>query len=74
MDYTLNAVMNKDGYYYIKGIDKPINRIKDWQIKQDVKNNVFDVMGKLDLGDKEYVVFRDEILRDIKRFLENDAR
>ena len=73
MDYTLNAVMNKDGYYYIKGIDEPINRIQDWQIKQDVNNNVFGVMEKLDLGDKEYVVFRDEILKDIKRFLENDA-
>ncbi len=75
MDYTLNAVMNKDGYYYIKGIDEPISRIKDWQIKQDVKNNVFGVMAELNLGAKEYVVSRDKILRDIKRFLENnDAR
>lgn len=63
IDGTLNAMINKDGYYLMQHA-KPITKISDSVLKSDIKNHL-DVMQTIPL--EVYYVFRDEIVNDLKR-------
>lgn len=63
IDGTLNAMINKDGYYLMQHA-KPITKISDSVLKSDIKNHL-DVMQTVPL--EVYYVFRDEIVNDLKR-------
>ena len=73
IDYTLNALMNKEGYYMIQNA-KPLSRIDSKTIKEDSKIlNKFDKLGSFNI--KEYLLFRDEIMKDFeknKEIIENE--
>lgn len=62
IDYTMNAVMNKKGYYFIRHV-KELCRINNHDILSDL-----DLFGSLEgLNIKEYMVFRHEMARDLER-------
>lgn len=64
IDFTMNAIINKDGYYLIKHA-KPLNKILD----KDVKSDLELYMSKCDGGDIsliQYLVFRDEMIKDFQ--------
>ena len=63
IDGTLNAMINKDGYYLMQHA-KPITKISDSVLKSDIKNHL-DVMQTIPI--ETYYVFRDEIVNDLKR-------
>ena len=63
IDGTLNAMINKDGYYLMQHA-KPITKISDSVLKSDIKNHL-DVMQTVPL--EVYYVFRDEIVNDLER-------
>lgn len=63
IDGTLNAMINKDGYYLMQHA-KPITKISDSILKSDIKNHL-DVMQTIPI--ETYYVFRDEIVNDLKR-------
>ena len=63
IDGTLNAMINKDGYYLMQHA-KPITKISDSVLKSDIKNHL-DVMQTIPL--EVYYVFRNEIVNDLKR-------
>lgn len=63
IDGTLNAMINKEGYYLMQHA-KPITKISDSVLKSDIKNHL-DVMQTIPL--EVYYVFRDEIVNDLKR-------
>lgn len=63
IDGTLNAMINKDGYYLMQHA-KPITKISDSVLKSDIKNHL-DVMQIIPI--ETYYVFRDEIVNDLKR-------
>ena len=65
-DYTMNAYMNKDAYYFIKNA-KELSRVSNKQIKEDWK-----ILGQLSRSgitfmENEYLVFRDEYMKDLKK-------
>ena len=65
-DYTMNAIMNREAYYMIKHA-KELSRVSNKQIKDDWK-----ILGQLDkrgitLKENEYLVFRDEYMKDLKK-------
>jgi len=62
IDYTMNVVMNKRGYYFIRHACE-LCRIKDSDILSD--GELFSQLGCLD--DKEYLVFRHEIASDLEK-------
>lgn len=65
IDYTLNAMINKEGYYQIQNAI-PLSRISSVKIKEDVDVlNKLKQLGKLDI--KEYLLFRDEIINDYEK-------
>lgn len=63
IDGTLNAMINKDGYYLMQHA-KPITKISDSVIKSDIKNHL-DVMQTMPM--EVYYVFRNEIVNDLER-------
>lgn len=63
IDCTLNAMINKDGYYLMQHA-KPITKISDSVLKSDIKNHL-DVMQTMPM--EVYYVFRNEIVNDLKR-------
>lgn len=65
IDYTLNALMNKEGYYMIQRA-KPLSRIDSKLLKEDRKVlDKFDKLGYFNI--KEYLLFRDEIMKDFDK-------
>lgn len=65
IDYTLNIFMNKEGYYYMQNA-KPLSRVSNKSIIEDLKTiKKFDKLGSFNI--KEYLLFRDEIMKDFKR-------
>jgi hypothetical protein len=65
-DYTMNALINKEGYYMLKHA-KERSRVSNKQIKDDWK-----ILGQLakrgiTFKENEYLVFRDEIMRDLEK-------
>lgn len=63
IDGTLNAMINKKGYYLMQHA-KPINRISDDTLRSDIKNYLASI-ERLPL--EVYYVFRDEIVKDLKK-------
>ena len=61
IDGTLNAMINKQGYYLMQHA-KPITKIDDSTLKSDLKNYVNE-MRSIPL--EVYYVFRDEIVNDL---------
>ena len=65
-DYTMNAIMNKEGYYMLKHAEE-LSRVSHKQLRDDWK-----ILGQLDkrgitFKENEYLVFREEIIRDFKK-------
>lgn len=60
-----NAVMNKDGYYAIEQIE-PISRIS-WKESYIEMMTICELGLNADLGMKDYVIFREQLLRDLKK-------
>jgi hypothetical protein len=65
-DYTMNVVMNKEGYYLIKHAEE-LSRVSHKQIIDDLK-----ILGQLSkqgivFRENEYLVFRDEIMKDLEK-------
>ena len=63
IDGTLNAMINKEGYYLMQHA-KPITKISDSVLKSDIKNHL-DVMQTIPI--EAYYVFRNEIINDLER-------
>lgn len=63
-DYTLNACINKDGYYFIKHAE-PLSVISKENIAREYPLLCGDDSTKFNV--KEYLLFRDEIIRDLDR-------
>lgn len=62
IDYTLNSIMNAEGYYNLCHI-KPLTRILCKDVVQDKK-----YIESLEFFNyKEYLVFRDEIMQDLHK-------
>ncbi len=63
LDYTINAACNIEGYYYLRHAEV-LQKITSSDVKSD--HNIFrKIFDKLTL--KEYLVFRDELINDIKK-------
>lgn len=66
LDYTLNALINREGYYLLNHISEPLSRISSKQIQEDCKLiKKLNKVGSFNI--KEYLVFRDEIIRDLEK-------
>lgn len=63
IDGTLNAMINKDGYYLMQHA-KPITKISDSVLKSDIKNYVNEMQS---IPLEVYYVFRDEIVNDLEK-------
>ena len=63
IDYTMNAVINKSGYYQFRHI-YPLCRISNNTIKKDLALLKKELFYK-DLTPKEYLVFRDRIMNNL---------
>lgn len=61
IDGTLNAMINKDGYYMIKHA-QPITKLKDDVIQSDLDNHLEKLQG---LPFEIYLVYRDEIINGL---------
>lgn len=66
IDYTMNAIMNRDAYYMIKHAEE-VSRVSNKQIREDWK-----ILKKLTekgifIIDNQYLVFRDEIMNDLEK-------
>ena len=65
IDYTLNAIMNKEGYYQIQHAI-PLTRVSNIQLEEDTKKlRVFNMQKGFSA--RKYLVFRDEIMRDLEK-------
>lgn len=69
-DYTMNAIMNKEGYYLIKHAEE-LSRVSQKQLIDDWK-----ILGKLakqgiTYTENQYLVFRDEIMKDLEKNFAN---
>jgi len=65
IDFYNNLIMNKDAYYYLRHVDK-INEISSKTIEEDeCLFNEFNNILNFDI--QEYLIFRDEIMRDLKK-------
>lgn len=62
IDYTMNAVMNKKGYYFIRHVQE-LCRISDTDILSDI--DLFSHLRGLNI--KEYMVFRHEMARELEK-------
>lgn len=66
IDYTMNALMNKDGYYFLQK-PKILSRISGKDLEMDNKFIRKFAKTGATINDKEYLVFRDEIMRYFNR-------
>lgn len=65
IDYTLNIIMNKEGYYYLQHA-RPLSRISNEDLVNDDEYiRKFNKLGHFNI--KEYLTFRDEIVNDFKK-------
>ena len=63
-DYTINALINKTGYYLLQHAE-PLSRVPNSVIISDWNKLI--KLPNVDLNCKEYLTFRDEIMKDINR-------
>ncbi len=63
IDGTLNAIMNKDGYYTFRHI-KPLTKISNQTLQEDMEKYLYKIK---EFSPEVYFVFRDEIIRDFEK-------
>ncbi len=63
IDGTLNAIMNKDGYYALRHI-KPLTKISNQTLREDMEKYLYKIKK---FPPEVYFVFRDEIIRDFEK-------
>jgi len=63
IDYTMNAFMNKEGFYIIKN-PEPLSRISSKNIKEDAKR-YGGLLEKINL--RQYLLYRDELISDLEK-------
>lgn len=61
LDWTMNLIMSKEDYYKLSGF-KELNLVKS----EDIINDLKLIIGNMKLGCKTYLLFRDEIIREMK--------
>lgn len=61
LDWTMNLIMSKEDYYKFSGF-KELNSVKG----EDVVDDVELIIDNIKLGCKAYLLFRDEIIREMK--------
>lgn len=66
IDYTINAIINKEGYYQLRRA-KPISKISSQDLKEDEKILFGRLKDFVTFNIKEYLLFRDEIMADLKK-------
>ena len=65
IDYSLNILMNKEGYYYMQHAI-PLSRVSNSKLLED--KEIIKKFGKLGyFTDKEYLLYRDEIMKDFEK-------
>jgi len=64
IDGTLNAIINKEGYYLMEHA-KTINQIDKNTFLDDL--NKYEIINNVDIPLEAYYVFRDEIIKDLER-------
>ena len=69
-DYTMNAIMNKDGYYMIQHPEE-LARISNKQLKEDWKILKKLVKADITFMNNEYLVFRNEIMENLKKNIDD---
>lgn len=65
IDYTRNAIINKDGYYLMLHAE-PLSKIS----AEDIENDIQQYMSKcnrLGISLEQYLIFRDEIIKDFQK-------
>lgn len=66
IDFTMNIIINKDAYYRLKHVEA-LNAISDKDLINDDKFIHFFAKSVHSIDVKEYLLFRDEIIRDCKK-------
>lgn len=64
IDATLNAIINKEGYYLIQHA-KPINKINSQTFREDLNN--YPIIDNKNIPLEVYYVFRDEIIKEFEK-------
>lgn len=64
IDGTLNAIINKDGYYRMEHVI-PINQISKDILVDDLRK--YPIIDNIDIPLEVYYVFRDEIIKDLEK-------
>lgn len=64
IDATLNAMINKKGYYLIQHA-KPINKISNQTFREDLNN--YQMIDNKNIPMEVYYVFRDEIISEFEK-------
>ena len=65
IDFTLNAIINKDGYYYFRHA-KPISSLSSDKTLNDIEN-YNDLLEALNVHQAAYNIFRDELVKDFEK-------
>ena len=65
-DYTLNACINKEGYYFIRHAE-PLSVISKENIAKEYPLLCGEMSDSTKFNIKEYLLFRDEIIRDLNK-------
>ncbi len=63
IDGTLNAIINKDGYYALRHF-KPLTKISNQTLQDDIDKYLYKIE---EFNPEVYFVFRDEIIRDFEK-------
>ena len=64
IDYTMNAIVNKDGYYALR-YATPVSKINNVEIEKDLEL-VTPLINNNELSGLEYLVYRDSIIEALK--------
>lgn len=65
IDYTLNAIINKDGFYKLMNV-QPINRFKSSLVRNDLEKIHNSEYKSID--GRCYLLYRDELMSEIDKF------
>jgi len=60
-DYTLNIIMNKEGFYRMQCISEVLNRVSATKIREDRSKELDNVELKM------YLLYRDQIIEELER-------
>jgi hypothetical protein len=71
IDYTMNVIMDKDGYEFLNHPEE-LNRVSGTTIKDDSISGLYKKIIGLGFADKEYLLFRDEIVKYVKKLEERN--